>query len=82
MAVAAIYARLFDERPARSMAVIGLAWAFGIVAASQLGGWLGMPWTQTGSGWAQDHAVDGVGTALVWGIATAAIGLPARLSAR
>lgn len=77
--VAAIFARLFDERSAISMAVIGLGWAGGIVLATLAGGWLGLPWTETPMGWAIDHATDGVGTALVWSIATAAIGLPGRL---
>lgn len=77
--VAAIFALVCEERTPLSLAVIGLAWGLGIWFAGLVGNALGLPWEETPIGWSIDHATDGAVTGLVWGIATAANGLPLRL---
>jgi hypothetical protein len=59
-----------------ALAIIGVAWTLGLVIAGWSGDALGLPLTETQLGWAQDHGWDGLVTGLVWGTATAAIGLP------
>jgi hypothetical protein len=66
------------RRPS-AIAIIGFAWTVGLVVAGWSGDILGLPLTETPLGWAQDHAWDGLVTGLVWGIATAAVGLPGML---
>jgi hypothetical protein len=73
---------ILRERRPSALAVIGGAWTLGLVLAGWSGGALGLPWTETPLGWAQDHAWDGLVTGLVWGSATAVIGLPATLRTR
>lgn len=80
--VAAGFALCCEERAPLSMAVIGLAWGLGIWSAGLVGNALGLPREATPIGWAIDHATDGAVTGLVWGIATAANGLPSRLRLR
>ncbi|MBF8291068.1 MAG: hypothetical protein HW391_2036 [Chloroflexi bacterium] len=59
-----------------TLAIIGLAWTLGLVVGGWSGDILGLPLTETPLGWAQDHAWDGLVAGLVWGTATAMIGLP------
>jgi hypothetical protein len=70
---------ILRERGPSALAIIGLAWAVGLVAGGWSGDALGLPLTETPLGWSQDHAWDGLVTGLVWGSATAVIGLPERL---
>jgi hypothetical protein len=67
---------ILRERRLSALAIIGVAWTLGLVVAGWSGDALGLPLTETPLGWAQDHAWDGLVTGLVWGTATAAIGLP------
>ena len=67
---------ILRERRPSVLAIIGLAWTVGIVVGGWSGDHLGLPLTETPLGWAQDHGWDGLVTGLVWGTATAAIGLP------
>ena len=67
---------ILRERRPSALAIIGFAWAVGLVAGGWSGNALGLPLTETPMGWAQDHAWDGLVTGLVWGTATAVIGLP------
>lgn len=80
VAVAGVVAALVGERGRSAIAVGGLAWAGGLVLASYVGGWLGLPFEETPVGWSTDHAVDGIVVGLVWGAATAVGGLPDRLT--
>ena len=70
---------IIRERRPPALAIIGVAWTLGLIAAGWSGDRLGLPLTETPLGWAQDHAWDGLVTGLVWGTATAAIGLPGAL---
>jgi hypothetical protein len=70
---------ILRERGPLALAIIGLAWAVGLVAAGWSGDVLGLPLTETPLGWSQDHAWDGLVTGLIWGSATAVIGLPETL---
>jgi hypothetical protein len=72
---------LQELRPS-TLAIIGGAWTVGLLVAGWSGDTLGLPLTETQLGWAQDHGWDGLVTGLVWGTATAAIGLPERLRLR
>ncbi|HSO29192.1 MAG TPA: hypothetical protein VLS28_04770, partial [Candidatus Sulfomarinibacteraceae bacterium] len=76
VAVGAVAWVLGERRPS-TLAVIGIAWTLGLVVGGWSGSVIGLPFTETPLGWAQDHAWDGLVTGLVWGVATAAIGLPA-----
>lgn len=80
--VAAVFAWSLGMRAPHVIATIGLGWSVGLIAANQVGSWLGLPWEETPVGWAMDHAVDGIVVGLVWAIATAAVGLPGTLRAR
>jgi hypothetical protein len=64
------------------IAIIGFAWTVGLVVAGWSGDLLGLPLTETPLGWSQDHAWDGLVTGLVWGTATATVGLPEALRRR
>lgn len=77
--VAAVFARTLGLRSQRAIAVVGLGWTFGLIAANVVGGWLGLPWEETPLGWATDHAADGIVVGVVWAITTAAIGLPSTI---
>ncbi len=79
LAAAGAFAWRFTERRPTALVVIAGAWALGIVVAAWSGNALGLPLTETGLGWAQDHAWDGLVTGLVWATATAVIGVPATL---
>lgn len=70
---------IIRERRPSAVAIIGIAWTLGLLVAGWSGDSLGLPLTETPLGWAQDHAWDGLVTGLVWGIATAAIGVPEAL---
>jgi hypothetical protein len=70
------WAWIIGERRSSVLAVIGIAWSVGIVVAGWSGDAMGLPLTETPFGWAQDHGWDGLVTGLVWGIATAAAGVP------
>ncbi|MES2209818.1 MAG: hypothetical protein V4515_06490 [Chloroflexota bacterium] len=67
---------LLGERRPVVLVAIGAAWAIGLIVGGWSGNMLGLPSTETPLGWAQDHAWDGLVAGLVWGIATAAVGLP------
>lgn len=58
------------------LAVAGVAWTAGIVLGGWTGNLIGLPFSETPIGWSVDHAWDGLITGLVWGTATAAVGLP------
>ncbi len=66
---------LVARRPA-TLAIVGVAWTVGLIAGGWSGDILGLPFTETQLGWSQDHAWDGLVAGLVWGTATAMIGLP------
>ena len=70
------------ERRPSTLATIGIAWTLGLIVGGWSGDMLGLPLTETPLGWAQDHAWDGLVTGLVWGSATAVIGLPDALRRR
>lgn len=67
---------ILGERRPNLLVVIGGAWAIGLIVGGWSGDMLGLPLTETQLGWAQDHAWDGLVAGIVWGIATAAVGLP------
>jgi len=73
---------ILRERRPSALAVIGVAWTVGLVAGGWSGNMLGLPLTETPLGWSQDHAWDGLVAGLVWGTATAVIGLPETLRQR
>lgn len=79
LAAAAVAAWALGLRRPSDLAVVGGAWAVGLVVAGWSGDVIGLPLTETPVGWAQDHAWDGLVTGLVWGAATAAVGLSERL---
>lgn len=70
------------ERRPTVLAIIGITWTIGLVVGGWSGDLLGLPLTETGLGWAQDHAWDGLVTGLVWGVATALVGFPSALRDR
>lgn len=82
VAAAGVAAGLLGERRPVTLVVVGLTWTVGIVLGASSGSLIGLPWTETPLGWAQDHAWDGLVTGLVWGGATAVVGLPDQLLAR
>ncbi|MCI0583784.1 MAG: hypothetical protein L0227_13005 [Chloroflexi bacterium] len=69
------------ERRPRLVVAVGVAWTAGIVLGGWSGDWLGLPFSETPIGWSVDHAWDGLITGLVWGVATATMGLPDALRA-
>lgn len=79
LAAAAVAAWVLGVRRPSDLAVVGGAWAVGLAVAGWSGDVIGLPLTETPVGWAQDHAWDGLVTGLVWGAATAFLGLPERL---
>ena len=79
VAAAGVFAWRFGERRPVVLVVIGASWAVGIVLAGWSGDRFGLPFTETGLGWAQDHGWDGLVTGLVWATATAVAGVPATL---
>jgi hypothetical protein len=76
LATAGATAAILAERGPVVLAVIGGAWAIGLIVGGWSGNVLGLPTTETPLGWAQDHGWDGFVAGLVWGAATAAVGLP------
>jgi hypothetical protein len=79
LAFAAVYAWSFGERRPVPIAVVGVGWAVALVATALVSRWLGTPWEDTPVGWSTDHAIDGIVVGLVWGVATALVGVPDRL---
>lgn len=73
---------ILRERRPSALATIGVAWALGLIVGGWSGDVLGLPLTETPLGWAQDHGWDGLVTGLIWGTATAAIGLPGTIRRR
>lgn len=73
---------ILEVRRPSAIAIIGFTWTVGLVVAGWSGDILGLPLTETPLGWAQDHAWDGLVTGLVWGTASAAVGLPEALRRR
>ena len=66
---------LGERRPVL-LVVIGAAWMVGLIVGAWSGNMIGLPTTETPLGWAQDHGWDGLVAGLVWGTATAAVGMP------
>lgn len=75
-------AAILRERRPTVLAIIGVMWTVGLIVGGLSGYMLGLPLTETPLGWAQDHGWDGLVAGLVWGTATAAIGLPETLRRR
>ena len=73
---------ILGERRRIMLVVIAGAWAVGIIVGGWSGTMLGLPITETPLGWAQDHGWDGLVTGLVWGTATAVVGLPESIRRR
>ena len=73
---------LLGERRPLALVICLAAWTGGLLLAEQVTKALGMPFSEDPLGWATRHAVDGLVVGLVWGIATAAVGLPLALKAR
>ena len=76
------FAGPLGERRPVALATCLVAWTGGLLLAEQVTKALGMPFSEDPLGWATRHAVDGLVVGLVWGIATAAVGLPLALKAR
>jgi hypothetical protein len=76
LAAAGTAAWILRERRPSVLAVAGVAWSTGIVLGGWSGDLIGLPLSETPIGWSVDHAWDGLITGLVWGTATAAVGLP------
>ena len=79
LAVAAAYAWSVGDRRPAPIAVVGVAWAVALVSTDLVSRWLGTPWEDTPVGWSTDHAIDGIVVGLIWGVATALVGVPDRL---
>ena len=73
---------ILGERRRIMLVVIAGAWAVGIIVGGWSGTMLGLPITETPLGWAQDHGWDGLVTGLIWGTATAVVGLPQSIRRR
>ena len=73
---------ILGERRRIMLVVIAGAWAVGIIVGGWSGNMLGLPITETPLGWAQDHGWDGLVTGLIWGTATAVVGLPQSIRRR
>ena len=73
---------ILGERRRIMLVVIAGAWAVGIIVGGWSGTMLGLPITETPLGWAQDHGWDGLVTGLIWGTATAVVGLPESIRRR
>ena len=73
---------ILGERRPITLVVIAGAWAVGIIVGGWSGTMLGLPITETPLGWAQDHGWDGLVTGLIWGTATAVVGLPESIRCR
>lgn len=73
---------ILGEQRRMVLVVIGGAWAIGLIVGGWSGNMLGLPTTETPLGWAQDHGWDGLVAGLVWGIATAVVGLPQSIRGR
>ncbi len=82
LVAAAVFRWILGEHRPAVLAIIGLAWTLGIIVGGWSGDMLGLPLTETPLGWAQDHGWDGLVTGLIWGTATAMIGLPEALRRR
>lgn len=80
--MAAAYAWSFGERRAVPLAVIGSSWAVGLLVADRVTNWMGLPWEETPVGWSTDHAFEGLIVGVIWGVATAMVGVPERLRRR
>lgn len=75
------YASLDERRPIALLTCFA-AWTGGLLLAEVVIRTLGMPFSETPIGWSMRHAVDGLVVGVVWGIATAAVGLPTLLRSR
>ena len=79
LAMTAGFAGPLRERRPIALATCFVAWTGGLLLAEAVTKALGMPFEESPVGWATRHAMDGLVVGLVWGIATAAVGLPAIL---
>jgi hypothetical protein len=77
--LAATYAWRFREREPVTLVVIGGAWVAGLVVALHVTAALGMPIGDGAMATSIHHAAEGLLVGLVWGVATALVGVPARL---
>lgn len=82
LAMTGAFAGPLGERRPIALAVCFVAWTGGLLLADVVTRALGTPFEETPVGWATRHAMDGLVVGLAWGIATAAVGLPARLDRR
>ncbi len=81
LATAAVFAWRLGEHAPSVFAVGAAAWAAGLITGDVLSDAIGLPFEETGLGWATDHAFDGLVVGLVWGGATAWTGIAGRLRA-
>ena len=80
VAVAAIFAVLFDERAPAAMLASAVGWGGGQLFAAWLVPRLGMPWHETPVDWALAHLAAAIVIAIAWTVPTAVAGLPAAIS--
>jgi len=78
-AMGAGYAWSFGERRPTPVIVTGVAWAVALLATDTVSRWLGLPWEDTPVGWSTHHAIQGIIVGVIWGVATAVVGVPERL---
>lgn len=80
IAVAAIFAALFDQRAPAALLASSVGWAGGLVVANWLTfSVLGLPGTEAPIDSAIQHTVVGIIVALAWGVSTAITGLPSAI---
>ncbi len=77
MAAAYVWA-IRDRRPVPAI-VIGVAWAVALYVANEATNRMGLPWEETPIGWSTDHLFSGLIVGLIWGVASAAAGIPERV---
>ncbi|MBI2762479.1 MAG: hypothetical protein HYX54_01795 [Chloroflexi bacterium] len=73
---------ILGERRPGLLAVIGAAWMVGLNIGGWSGNMIGLPRTESPLGWAEEHGWDGLVAGIVWGLATAAVGLPYSIRGR
>lgn len=74
--LAAAYAWRFGEREPIALVVIGGAWVAGLVVALHVTAALGMPRGEGAMATSIHHAAEGLLVGLIWGVATALVGVP------
>jgi hypothetical protein len=79
VAVAAIFAVLFDQRAPAEMLASAFGWGGGQLFAAWLVPRLGLPWHETPLDWSLAHLASGIVIAIAWAVPTALAGLPAAI---